>query len=402
MGELPEGWEVKRLGDLGRFSKGKGILKEQTITKGLPCVRYGELYTTHNYVIKNFTSFINEDVAKDSQEIKSGDILFAGSGETIEEIGKSAAYVGIEKAYAGGDVIILSTNKNLVDPECLSYALETDFARKQKRRLGQGNSVVHIYPGDLATIQILLPPLPEQRAIAACLSAWDEAIRKTTQLIAQKERQKKWLMQQLLTGKRRLKGFEGAWKKVGAGEIFKSASIRGFKDEELLSATQDKGMIPRYMLDAKVTMPSGETTSFKLVEKGDFVISLRSYQGGLEYSKYRGLVSPAYTVLKSKRKICDEFYKQYFKSYDFIGHLAIAVIGIRDGKQISYEEFCSVKIPLPSLEEQTAIARILQTAEQEIQLLKAKVEKMKEQKKGVMQVLLTGKKRLKTQNFSNT
>jgi len=201
-------------------------------------------------------------------------------------------------------------------------------------------------------------------------------------------------MQNLLTGKMRLKGFSGEWKKIGAGEVFKSETKKGYADEELLSATQDKGMIPRTMLEGRVTMPTTGTTGFKLVEVGDFVISLRSFQGGLEYSYYRGLVSPAYTVLKPKKPISEEFYKQYFKSYDFIGHLAIAVIGIRDGKQISYDDFCTVKIPYPTIDEQTAIAEVLQTADKEIELLKAKAEKLKEQKKGLMQSLLTGKIRL--------
>lgn len=391
--EIPEGWNIFRLGDLGKFSKGKGILKEQVIPEGLPCIRYGEIYTTHDFIIKDFKSFISEDVAIESKEIKKGDILFAGSGETVEEIGKAVAYVGTYKAYAGGDVIILSTNKN-INPECLSYALETDFVKRQKRVLGQGNSVVHIYSSDLSKIKIPLPPLPEQKAIAACLSTWDKAIHTTEKLIAQKELCKKWLMQQLLTGKKRLRGFKGEWKKLGAGEVFKSVTKKGFADEELLSATQDRGMIPRTMLEGRVTMPTTGTEGFKLVEVGDFVISLRSFQGGLEYSYYRGLVSPAYTVLKPKKPINEEFYKQYFKSYDFIGHLAIAVIGIRDGKQISYDDFCTVKIPYPSIEEQTAIAQVLQAADKEISLLKAKAEKLREQKKGLMQVLLTGKKRL--------
>lgn len=402
MGELPEGWEVKNLGSLFEFKNGINAGKEK-YGQGFKFINVMEVIYNESINSQNIPGCvaISED-QKNAYLVKEGDVLFNRTSETTNEIGLSAVYQGKEEVVFGGFVIRGRPKDVSIDNEYKKYCFRSKFVRDQVIKGGQGAVRSNIGQGDLEKVKILLPPLPEQRAIAACLSAWDEAIRKTTQLIAQKERQKKWLMQQLLTGKRRLKGFEGAWKKVGAGEIFKSASIRGFKDEELLSATQDKGMIPRYMLDAKVTMPSGETTSFKLVEKGDFVISLRSHQGGLEYSKYRGLVSPAYTVLKSKRKICDEFYKQYFKSYDFIGHLAIAVIGIRDGKQISYEEFCSVKIPLPSLEEQTAIARILQTAEQEIQLLKAKVEKMKEQKKGVMQVLLTGKKRLKTQNFSNT
>lgn len=99
--------------------------------------------------------------------------------------------------------------------------------------------------------------------------------------------------------------------------------------------------------------------------------------------------------MKPKKAINDEFYKHYYKSYEFIGRLATAVIGIRDGKQISYDDFCIVKIPFPSLEEQTAIAQVLQAAASEVQVLRSKLDKLKEQKKGLMQVLLTGKKRLK-------
>jgi len=235
----------------------------------------------------------------------------------------------------------------------------------------------------------------EQTTIANLLSTWDNAITKTQALIAQKEQRKKWLMQNLLTGKMRLKGFEKTkWKKVGAGEIFESFTKKGFENEELLSATQDRGIIPRSQLEGRVTMPEGTTAGYKLVEPGDFIISLRSFQGGLEYSYFRGIVSPAYIVLKPKEKIEVEFYKQYYKSYEFIGRLATAVIGIRDGKQVSYDDFCIVKIPFPSYEEQTAIAQVLQAADKEIQLLKTKCTKLKEQKKGLMQVLLTGKKRL--------
>lgn len=259
----------------------------------------------------------------------------------------------------------------------------------------QGAGRYKLTKNALSKITLPIPPLPEQRAIVQVLGTMDEAIQTTERLIVQKELRKKWLMQNLLTGKMRLKGFSGEWRKLGAGEIFKSVTMKGFSDEELLSATQDKGMIPRKMLEGRVTMPTTGTEGFKLVEIGDFVISLRSFQGGLEYSYYKGLVSPAYTVLKPKKTINEEFFKQYFKSYEFIGRLATAVIGIRDGKQISYDDFCIVKIPHPSIEEQTAIARLLQTADQEISLLKAKADKQRTQKKGMMQVLLTGEVRVK-------
>jgi type I restriction enzyme S subunit len=147
------------------------------------------------------------------------------------------------------------------------------------------------------------------------------------------------------------------------------------------------------MLEGKVVMPESGTEGYKLVEPGDFVISLRSFQGGLEYSQYRGLVSPAYTVLKPSQAICDAFFRHYFKSHDFIQRLAVAVIGIRDGKQISYSDFEFVKLPYPPLKEQKRIATVLDVAEQEICLLNQKLDLLREQKKGLMQKLLTGEVR---------
>lgn len=293
------------------------------------------------------------------------------------------------------NMIVVKVDNNKLLPDFLFYYTHSPIGFSKLEELISGSGHPKINKGELKKLIIPIPPLPEQKAIANVLSIADTAIHTTEKIIAQKELGKKWLIQQLLTGKKRLKGFGGEWKKIGAGEIFKSITKKGFADEELLSATQDRGMIPRTMLEGRVTMPTSGTEGFKLVEIGDFIISLRSFQGGLEYSNYRGLVSPAYTVLKPKKLINDEFYKQYFKSNEFIGRLATAVIGIRDGKQISYDDFCIVKIPNPALEEQTAIAKVLQAVDKEIILLKAKTEKLREQKKGLMQKLLTGKVRLK-------
>jgi type I restriction enzyme S subunit len=321
---------------------------------------------------------------------------FNSEGENIL-IGRVGEYCGItrfvnEKCWITDNALYSKEFLKDVDAKYLAYKLQLEDLSRLRNKGGQPL----ISQGPINIHKVSLPKsLPEQKAIAQVLSTADAAIHTTEILIAQKELRKKWLMQQLLTGKKRLKGFDGEWKKVGAGEIFKSITKKGFSDEELLSATQDRGMIPRTMLEGRVTMPTTGTDGFKLVEIGDFVISLRSFQGGLEYSYYRGLVSPAYTVLKPKKEIDEEFYKQYFKSYEFIGRIATAVIGIRDGKQISYDDFCIVKIPNPSIEEQTAISQVLQAADKEISLLKAKAEKFREQKKGLMQVLLTGKVRVK-------
>tara|TARA_R110001599_G_scaffold20618_2_gene77886 strand:- start:1034 stop:1651 length:618 start_codon:yes stop_codon:yes gene_type:complete len=192
----------------------------------------------------------------------------------------------------------------------------------------------------------------------------------------------------------RLRGFKEKWGLRRADEIFENASCKGHLNEPLLSVTQERGVIPRHMLEGRVTMPSGETSAFKLVEPGNFVISLRSFQGGLEHSNYRGLVSPAYTVLRGVIPIDERFFRHYFKSPDFIKRLSVAVIGIRDGKQISFQDFCSIKLPLPPVDEQQAVATVLDQAEAEIKLLRKYSESLQTQKRGLMQKLFTGRWRL--------
>lgn len=402
--EIPSDWEIIQLGDLGSFSKGKGILKEQVISDGFPCIRYGEIYTTHNFIIRNFKSFISEDVASESKEIKNGDILFAGSGETIEEIGKAVAYIGTDKAYAGGDVIILSTKKD-VNPECLSYALETDFVKRQKRVLGQGNSVVHIYPSDLSKVKIPLPPIPEQKAIAQVLSTADAAIQTTERLIAQKELRKKWLMQQLLTGKKRLKGFSGEWKEKGLGSIF--SHLRDTNDggdgHSIMTISAKLGLISQE--DKFDRVIAGESLKkYTQLSKGDFAYNKgnsKTYPMGCIYrleEKESALVPFVYICFRPSDKVDGIFYKQWFMSHGLDSQLnKIITSGARgDGLlNVNTNDFFKLKVPYPPKEEQTAIAQVLQAADKEISLLKAKAAKLREQKKGLMQVLLTGKVRLK-------
>lgn len=164
------------------------------------------------------------------------------------------------------------------------------------------------------------------------------------------------------------------WKICKSGELFYNYSQKNNHNEELLSVTQDKGVIPRSMIEIRIAMPEGSTSSYKLVEKGDFVISLRSFQGGIEHSKYRGIVSPAYTVLKTSKNIVEGYYGQWFKSSEFIARLGIAIIGIRDGKQVSYEDFSMIPICYPPLDEQEKIAEILSAWDDGIETLEKLIE----------------------------
>ena len=184
-------------------------------------------------------------------------------------------------------------------------------------------------------------------------------------------------------------------KEYKAKDIFKSVTNKKHNGEfEVLSATQDKGVIPRSQVDIDIKFDESNITGYKKVDRGDFVISLRSFQGGIEYSEYEGLVSPAYTVLKPIVPICDGYYQAYLKTGDYINRLNKGTYGIRDGKQIGFEDFGDMILHYPSLLEQEKISEILSTQDKLIALKEKLIEEKKRQKKALMQQLLTGKKRL--------
>ena len=169
---------------------------------------------------------------------------------------------------------------------------------------------------------------------------------------------------------------------LAAKDIFRNYTNKKHNGEfQVLSATQDRGIIPRSEVDIDIKFAEENVGSYKKVDAGDFVISLRSFQGGIEYSEYEGLVSPAYTVLKSTRPISDNYYRAYFKTPDFISRLNGAVYGIRDGKQIGFEDFGELAVHYPPLAEQQKIAEILETCDRMIELKKQLVDEYKKTKK---------------------
>ena len=195
-------WKVKRLGELGQFFKGSGVRKDQARSGVLPCVRYGELYTVHHDVVRHFTSHISEEVAQTACKVQRGDVLFAGSGETKEEIGKCAAVDHDGPIYAGGDIVGFRPVN--ADGIFLSYLLNAPAAQKQKASRGQGDAVVHISASALSEIQISLPSGDEQRAISGVLEDMDAEIQTLKSRLTKARAVKEGMMQNLLTGRVRL------------------------------------------------------------------------------------------------------------------------------------------------------------------------------------------------------
>ncbi|MBI3137900.1 MAG: restriction endonuclease subunit S [Sphingobacteriales bacterium] len=149
------------------------------------------------------------------------------------------------------------------------------------------------------------------------------------------------------------------WDCIRMKHLFKDVSIKNKPDAELLSVTQNQGVVPRTWVENRMVMPSGALASFKFIQQGDFAISLRSFEGGLEYCHHDGIISPAYTVLKAQKDFHLNYYKYLFKSSAFISELQTSVVGIREGKNISYPELSYSFLPVPPKTEQTAIANFL-------------------------------------------
>jgi len=162
--------------------------------------------------------------------------------------------------------------------------------------------------------------------------------------------------------------FKEEWEKKNGNEIFKSISDKNHTSElPILAISQEYGAIPRDLIDYKITVTDKSISSYKVVRKGNFIISLRSFQGGIEYSEYHGICSPAYVILKSKIEISDYFFKYYLKTDRYILELNKKLEGIRDGKMISYSYFSEIKLPYPSLVEQCKIADFLTLIDERIQ-----------------------------------
>lgn len=203
-----EPWTTTTFGEVGTFLKGRGVKREDVRRSGVPCIRYGELYTSFRDYTDKARSFVSPDVAQSALPLRTGDLMFAGSGETRDEIGKCVAYVGPTPAVAGGDVIVLRGDQ--ANPVYLALLANTPKVVNQKARNGQGDAVVHIYGHAIATIELELPSRAAQDAIAQVIVDVDSEIRVLRRQLVKAQNLKEGMMQELLTGGTRLPVEEGA------------------------------------------------------------------------------------------------------------------------------------------------------------------------------------------------
>ena len=202
LGDVPRHWEVVQLGRIGVFSKGSGGTKDDEVPDGIPCVRYGDLYTTHTHFIRRTRSFVSPARARAYTPIDRGDVLFPTSGETIEDIGKSAVNLIHTQVLCGGDLIVFRPMVPM-EPKFAGYSLDSHSAQTQKSLMGRGITIMHVYSAQLKYFRLPLPPLAEQAAIVRYLDYVDRRIRRYVaakrKLIAVLEEEKQAVINQAVT-----------------------------------------------------------------------------------------------------------------------------------------------------------------------------------------------------------
>lgn len=248
--------------------------------------------------------------------------------------------------------------------------------------------------------KITLPPIEEQRKIAAILTTQDKVIELKEKRLAEKQRQKKYFMQQLLTGKKRLPGFSGEWKKTKLKNILyerKTYSPKGLEYPHVTLSAE--GIFPKSERYDRDHLVRDEDKEYKITHKGDICYNPANLKFGAICENTFGdaIFSPIYVTFEVEENICKEYIANYLMRWDFINAVRKYEEGtVYERMAVKPEDFLKFEIFLPQIEEQAAIAEVLSTADREIELLQQDIEQEKQKKKALMQLLLTGIVRVKT------
>ena len=392
LGIIPQEWEVKRLGDIADITSGTTPLRANSkyYNNGvIPWVKTtdlnnGTLYETEEKVSK-------EAVEKTSLKIlPKGTVLVAMYGG-FRQIGRTAL-LGID-ATINQALSALMCKSSVESPFVLAWL--NCRVNYWKRLAASSRKDPNITGNEVAKFPILIPSKEEQGCIVEVLGLWDTAIEKQLELIEKLKLRKRALMQQLLTGKKRLPGFSGEWEEVKLGDVFDERNETNRDDLPLLSITGDKGVI--YQSDSdKRDISNDDKSKYKRICPNDIGYNtMRMWQGRSALSELEGIGSPAYTIVTSRESVNVRFMAMLIQQprvvYDFWTHSQGLV---SDTLNCKYPDFCQVKVRIPTEEEQTAIASVLVKADKEIELAKEKLANLQSQKRGLMQQLLTGKKRV--------
>ena len=399
LGIIPQEWEVKRLGEVGNISSGGTPLRDKkeywngdipwitTSLINLPTIDFADEYITE--------IGLNESSAK---MLKADTILMAMYGQ-----GHTRGKVSILKIPAATNQACAAISPINQATKYIYYCLDAKY--QTIRDLSNDGGQKNLSLGIIKNIQIPLPPLPEQQRIAEVLGTWDVAIEKQGALVDKLTERKRALMQQLLTAKKRLPNFSEPWETVRLGEVAKRVTRKnGENNQNVMTISAQKGFICQTDFFNK-SIASETLSVYFLVQQNEFCYN-KSYSNGYPMGATKRLkncdkavVTTLYICFSIIEEVCNlDFIEQYFESGAL--NKGLTKVANEGGRahgllNVTPTDFFNVAVQLPTLPEQTAIAQILTTADREIEGAKAKLESLRTQKRGLMQQLLSGKKRIK-------
>ena len=410
---LPEGWKRVVVRELGEVQAGRQRAPSFTNGHQTPYLRVANVFDGRiDTSDVNKMPFTVEEFGRYKLEL--GDILL-NEGQSLELVGRPAMYQGLPENCCFQNTLIRFRPSSRVNPDfalkrfqqCLYDGTFQSIAK-------QTTSIAHLGVSRFADLELLWPPLDEQKKIAEVIDIWNESVAVAEKLLANSRQQKQVLMQQLLTGKRRLQKFvisharlttrfgsiPADWRHVPIEQIACEFSAKNVADRQLpvLSCTKYGGLVDSLSYFNKQVF-SQDVSTYKLVERGCFAYATNHIdEGSIGYQNLydAALISPMYTVFKPGNDIDHGFLFKLLKTEHYRQIFAANTNASVDRRgSLRWGDFKKIEIPLPSMAEQAAISSIIDSAQLEVESSKRQLEKLKDEKRALMQQLLTGKRRVR-------
>lgn len=383
---IPKEWGVCQIRDVAMVSSGGTPNRNHSEywNGGIPWVTTGELES--GYIAE--TNETISDKALEDMNLRiypAETILMAMYGQ-----GKTRGTVAILGMEAAVNQACAAISLKTGDPRFVLFALQNAY--NDIRRLSNAGNQKNLNADIIKTYSLSWPSISEQQMIVEILTIQDKIIELKEKRLAEKQSQKKYLMQQLLTGKKRLPGFVGKWKSEKLGALFTERIETNCAHLELLSITGTQGVVPRKELELKDNSSEDKSKYLRICVGDIGYNTMRMWQGVSSYSNYEGIVSPAYTILKPQEHINAKYFAYMFKLPEVIFLFYRFSQGlVDDTRNLKYENFKKISVTYPeNIDEQNAIVTIFEIADHEIDLFQKDIEQEKQKKKALMQLLLTG------------
>ena len=342
-------WENCTLGDLCNVLMCKRILASQTNTEeGVPFYKIGTIGNAPDaYISKE----LFDDYKTKYNYPHKGEVMITCAGT----VGKCVIYDGKDAYFQDSNIVWIDNPSQCISNSFLYHQLQKVDWRKLN-----STTIIRIYNDDLRNLKLSYPQIEEQQKISRLLSFLDERIATQNKIIEDLKKLKSAIIEKLY------KGIQGTW--YSYRQLFSIINERNKQLEysNVLSASQERGMVSREDLNLYIHFERSNISTYKIVKNGDYVIHLRSFQGGFAFSEQTGICSPAYTVLRPNNLLVYGYLSNYFISRDFVKSLIIVTYGIRDGRSINVDEWLDMKVVIPSKEQQTHIVNVIESIENKI------------------------------------